>query len=72
MENKEYEVNKDKCIGCGSCAMACPGGTEMSGDDGKAVVVSSAKIEECGGADLCPYGAIEEKNGVEQSDQEEE
>jgi hypothetical protein len=52
--------------------MACPGGTEMNGDDGKAVVVSSAKIEECGGADLCPYGAIEEKNGVGQSDQEEE
>lgn len=71
MENKQYQVNKEKCIGCGSCVMVCPGGTEMQ-PDGKAQVVSSAKIEECGGADLCPYGAIEEINGVEADEQEEE
>ena len=51
--------------------MVCPGGTEMQ-PDGKAQVMSSAKIEECGGADLCPYGAIEEINGVGTDDQEEE
>lgn len=70
MEGKQYQVDKEKCIGCGSCVMACPGGTEMK-DDGKAEVISSAKIEECGGADLCPYGAIEETNGVEVEKEEE-
>jgi ferredoxin len=60
MENKKYKVNKDKCIGCGSCSLSCPEGTEMD-TDGKAVVINSVKVEECGGVDLCPYGAIEEE-----------
>jgi NADH-quinone oxidoreductase subunit F len=64
MENKTFKVNKDKCIGCGSCTIACPEGSEMD-TDGKAKVISSAKVEECGGEELCPYGAIEEVNGVE-------
>ena len=71
MENIQYQVEKEKCIGCGSCVMACSGGTEMK-DDGKAEVVNSAKIEECGGADLCPYGAIGEINGVAQEEPAEE
>lgn len=71
MEGKQYQVNEEKCIGCGSCAMACPGGTEMK-DNGKAEIISSAKVEECGGADLCPYCAIEEINGIDEGDQEEE
>ncbi len=70
MENKKYEVSKDKCIGCGSCALACPEGSEMQAD-GKAKIISSGKVEECGGAELCPYGAIEETNGVEADDEEE-
>ena len=72
MENteKKYKVNKDVCIGCGSCTLSCPEGTEMA-SDGKAVVISSAKVEECGGAELCPYGAIEEENGVEAEEREE-
>ena len=37
-------------------------------EDGKAKVISSAKLEECGGEELCPYGAIEEENGI--SDEE--
>jgi len=71
MEEKQYQVNKDKCIDCGSCVVACPGGTEMQAD-GKAHVISSAKIEECGGVDLCPYGAIEEINGIPDDEGEEE
>ncbi|HNP79450.1 MAG TPA: 4Fe-4S binding protein [Candidatus Pacearchaeota archaeon] len=63
---KEYKVNKEKCIGCGTCAAICGEGTEMEGD--KAKVISSAKVEECGGEELCPYEAIEEINGVELRD----
>ncbi|MDD2274512.1 MAG: ferredoxin [Candidatus Pacebacteria bacterium] len=72
MENtkKEYKINKEKCIGCGSCSLTCSEGTEMD-TDGKAIVISSAKLEECGGVDVCPYGAIEIDNG-EEIDEEEE
>ncbi len=55
-----YKVNKEKCIGCGLCAANCPGGTELK-EDGKAEVIDSKKVKECGGEELCPYGAIEEK-----------
>jgi ferredoxin len=72
MENikKEYKIIKDKCIGCGSCSLTCPEGTEMD-VDGKAKVISSAKLEECGGVDVCPYGAIEIDNGEELNEEEE-
>lgn len=72
MENtkKEYKINKEKCIGCGSCSLTCPEGTEMD-TDGKAKVISSAKLEECGGTDVCPYGAIEIDNGEELNEEEE-
>jgi ferredoxin len=53
----EYSVDKEKCIGCGSCNLACPNGMGMA-SDGKAIVISAAEVDECGGADLCPYGAI--------------
>lgn len=67
---KTYKVNKETCIGCGSCALACPEGAEMD-TDGKSKIISSAKVEECGGVDLCPYGAIEvegEEEGEETED----
>lgn len=67
---KKYRVNKDKCLGCGSCVLACPGGSEMDVDS-KAKAISSAKIEECGGVDLCPYGAIEVINGEEEEERDE-
>lgn len=54
-----YTVEKEKCIGCGSCNLACPQGMGM-GSDGKAKVISNQEVEDCGGADLCPYGAIVE------------
>jgi len=68
--NKTYKVDKEKCLGCGSCSLSCPEGTEMD-TDGKAKVISSAKVEECGGVDLCPYGAIEIENGVDIEEVEE-
>jgi len=67
---KTYKVNKGKCLGCGSCALACPEGSEMD-VDGKAKIISSAKIEECGGIDICPYGAIEVINGDEPEETDE-
>lgn len=67
---KTYKVNKDKCIGCGSCVLSCPEGSELEADS-KAKVISSAKVEECGGADLCPYGAIEAINGDETEERDE-
>jgi Fe-S-cluster-containing hydrogenase component 2 len=63
MEEKKYIIIEEKCVGCGSCVMACEGGTELA-ENGKAKVISSAKLEECGGEELCPYGAIVEENGV--------
>jgi len=39
--------------------------------DGKSKVISSAKVEECGGVDLCPYGAIEVVNGDEPEERDE-
>lgn len=68
---KEYKVNKDKCVGCGTCAAICPEGAELK-DDNKAKIISSAKIEDCGGADICPYEAIEEVNGVKLEDDDDE
>ncbi len=67
---KKYRVIKEKCIGCGTCTLVCPGGTEMD-TDGKAKVISSAKLEECGGTGICPYGAIEIDNGEELDEDEE-
>lgn len=54
----KYKVNKDKCIGCGLCVAECPGATELK-DDGKAEVIDSEKLEQCGGEKICPQGAIE-------------
>ncbi len=54
----KYKVNKEKCIGCQVCVQTCPGGTEIE-EDGKAKVVDSKKLEECGGESVCPIGAIE-------------
>ncbi|MFA5080611.1 MAG: ferredoxin [Candidatus Paceibacterota bacterium] len=57
----EYSVDKEKCIGCGSCNLACPSGMGMA-NDGKATVISASEVEGCGGVDLCPYGAIIEED----------
>jgi len=56
---KKYKVNKQKCIGCGTCVQACPEATKL-GDDMKAAVIDHEKLQECGGVKACPFGAIEE------------
>jgi ferredoxin len=56
--NKTPTINKDLCLGCGTCMAICPQGFGM-GDDGKATVLG--EVEE---AELktvisgCPAGAI--------------
>jgi len=53
-----YKVNKQKCTGCQTCFQACPGATKIGADD-KAEVVDQEKLEQCGGENVCPLGAIE-------------
>jgi len=69
-DNKRYKVNRDKCVGCGTCVAVCPRGMDMDSEN-KAKVISSAAVEECGGVELCSYEAIEEVNGAELADDEE-
>ena len=54
----EYKINKEKCTGCQACLQTCPGATKI-GEDGKAEIVDQDKLEECGGENVCPFGAIE-------------
>ena len=51
-------VNKDTCIGCGTCASLCPDSFKME-DDGKSEVISQAEGE-CvkNAAESCPVQAI--------------
>ena len=56
------KVNKEICIGCGTCPGICPEVFEMK-DDGKAHVKSGAKPDEkCikEAITSCPVGAISE------------
>jgi len=56
---KKFKINKERCIGCGTCVQSCPEATKL-GDDMKAEIISQDKLEQCGGAKICPFGAIEE------------
>lgn len=57
----KYKINKEKCIGCGSCTVTCPGATEID-QDAKAKIINQEKLEECGGENACPFGAIEKND----------
>jgi len=56
----ELIINKEKCNGCGTCVAVCPEGAAFD-DDGKAKVIDSDKLKECGGVGICPSQAIEEQ-----------
>lgn len=51
-------VNKEKCIGCGSCVAVCEGNFEMK--DGKAIVKKEASDLPCNkeAKNICPVQAI--------------
>ena len=55
------KVDKNKCIGCGTCVSLCPDFFEM-GADGKAQVINSIKdIDKSKAEEIvasCPMGAI--------------
>lgn len=51
-------VNKELCIGCGTCASLCPDSFKM-GDDGKSEVINQEE-NECvkNAVESCPVQAI--------------
>lgn len=53
----KFKVDKEKCVGCGTCVQLSDGGTKL-GSDMKAEVVDNGKIERAGGENICPFRAI--------------
>lgn len=56
----KFTVDKELCIGCGTCA-ALAGGSFQMKDDGKAEAVENPTDDEAtmqSAADACPVGAI--------------
>jgi ferredoxin len=57
------KVDKNKCIGCGSCAATCPEVFEMNDRDGKAQIKAGADLKKnakCAkeATESCPVDAI--------------
>jgi len=63
MAKFKVQINKEDCIGCGSCAAVCPSNFEI-GEDGKARPIND-EIEDLGcnqiAAENCPAQAIQIK-----------
>lgn len=52
-------VDKDLCIGCGTCAALCPKNFKMNEEEGKSEVISQEDLD-CAknAAESCPVQAI--------------
>ncbi len=60
---KNLKIDKDKCLGCGSCELNCPDVFQINISSGKATVKNNAdldKNQEClqKSIDDCPTQAI--------------
>ena len=54
----KFEVDKEKCVGCGACVEACPTDSIKIGEDNKAVI-DQETCEQCGKCqEVCPFAAI--------------
>ena len=52
-----YSIDKDTCIGCGTCESECPVSAISAGDDGKYCIDPELCVE-CGAcAGVCPDDA---------------
>jgi ferredoxin len=61
--DKKLRVDKNKCIGCGTCVVLCPKTFQM-GKDGKSEVINEKGDSEAdikNAIDSCPVGAISNK-----------
>ncbi len=58
----KFKVDKEKCVGCGTCVQLSDGGTKL-GKDMKAEVIDHRKVEKAGGEGICPFGAIKKVVG---------
>ena len=57
------KINKEKCIGCGTCVSECSNQAIVIGDDGKAKI-DQEKCQKCGTCiEVCPVDAVEKKEG---------
>jgi ferredoxin len=57
----KIEINKEKCIGCGTCAAICPDAFKLAGDGKAEVVVGDYSGKEAlinQAKDACPVQAI--------------
>lgn len=58
-----YKINKDECIGCGSCAANCPVSCISQVEDGKYEINADECIE-CGSCKgICPVDAPKDPSG---------
>ena len=63
MKKENIEINKEECIGCGSCVSIAPGTFDFD-DEGKAKIIDNITDDEetiQSGIDSCPVFAIKLK-----------
>jgi len=62
-----YQIDKERCLGCGGCTIICPKGISI-GPDNKAQIIDEEELIKAGGDNVCPYGAIvlEEEEEMEE------